>query len=379
MNDKNVLSPSGADSARFGYRIYRGKFDNVEPRSLLKAIISDAVDIAIVRVPAGSGKDLLALSRFGMHPIHADTLVYYEADLDQLTPQPLRNQELQFSIATTDDTTDLARLVSSTFEGYVSHYHANPHLDAEDILEGYAEWAAGFIDSPQSGRSTWIAKRHGKIVAFACCAHNDSLGTCEGVLYGVHPDHSGGGLYGDLIRHTQASYKSQGFKRMQVSTQIWNLAVQKVWSREGFLLKEAFDTYHVNALLSGGHALVTREASFSAAQVLEFATATGDTNPVHLDDEAARKAGFEKKITHGMLAGGLLSKIFGTEIPGPGTLFLRSELVFLKPIYAEEKHIINVRYASSLPLTGNVKAISTIHNASGELCLLSYNDLLIRN
>src|SRR3546814_5792516 len=56
------------------------------------------------------------------------------------------------------------------------------------------------------------------------------------------PEHAGGGLYGDLIRYTQARFRALGYRRMKVSTQVWNLAVQKVWSREGFSLVQAYDT-----------------------------------------------------------------------------------------------------------------------------------------
>ena len=67
---------------------------------------------------------------------------------------------------------------------------------------------------------------------------------------------SGGGIYGDLIRHTQADFASRGFSTMLVSTQVNNFAVQKVWAREGFHLFEAWDTYHVNALLSAAPELL---------------------------------------------------------------------------------------------------------------------------
>lgn len=214
------------------------------------------------------------------------------------------------------------------------------------------------------------------MVAFACCAEDYKTQTCEGVLYGVHPDHSGGGLYGDLIRYTQAKFRDRGYVLMKVSTQIWNLAVQKVWAREGFVLSQAYDTYHINAMLSAGETLVDRELGFDADQVARFAAITGDTNAVHLDDNAAQNAGFEGRITHGMLAGGELSRIFGTEIPGIGTLFLRSDFVFMKPIYCGRPHRLRIRYLSALPLSGHILAVATIHNETGALCLLCYSDLL---
>ena len=379
MNAANLLDAAPLESARFDYRIGRGLLGEVDDRALLKEIIARELDIAIVRAPAGRCANLQRLSRYGMSPIHADTLVYYELSFPRHQPQALRNQDLNFSPATVEDRDELMALVQTTFDGYISHYHANPMLPADKILAGYAEWATGYLGGDTPEKMTWVARRDSKLVAFACCSTDAAGKMCEGVLYGVHPEHAGGGLYGDLIRYTQAQFLAMGFDCMKVSTQVWNYAVQKVWVREGFSPKQAFDTFHINAMLSAGHLLVDRALVFSEDQVARFAEATGDTNPVHLDHAAARRAGFESRITHGMLAGGEMSRIFGTEIPGPGTLFLRSDLVFLKPIYAGVAHTLQMRYPSTLPLAGHVRAIATIRNPAGELCLLGYNDLLIRS
>jgi len=371
-----LLHESSLDSERFGLRVFRVRAAEVDGGRLFKEILAREVDVAIVRLPAGSGSQLQRLGRYGMHPIHADTLVYYRVPLADREPQPLRNDDLLFAEATADDAGELKALVSGTFDGYVSHYHANPRLDPALILAGYAQWAAGYLAGEDQGRITWVARRNGVIVAFACCHHDEQQQECEGVLYGVHPDHAGGGIYGDLIRYTQTQYRARGYQTMTVSTQIWNLAVQKVWGREGFVLDCAYDTFHINAMLSAGDALVDRELVFTPDQVAQFAAVTGDTNAVHLDDEAAQRAGFDSRISHGMLAGSELSRIFGTEIPGIGTLFLRSEMVFLKPIYPRRIYNLKVRYPPAL--RGYVPAVATVHEQAGDLCLLSYSDLLKR-
>lgn len=378
-SSESLLSESPLDSQRFGLRIFRGFVQNADERALLREIIAQSVDIAIVRAPAGSAAQLHRLARYGMAPISADTLVYYQMSLADHAPRPLRNSDLLFAEAQASDKVELDALVASTFDGYVSHYHANPRLDPQAILAGYAEWATGYIGADSPGKITWVARREGRIVAFACCSHDSDDDACEGVLYGVHPDHSGGGLYGDLIRHTQNQFRDRGFKTMKVSTQIWNLAVQKVWAREGFTLNLAYDTFHINAMLSAGESLIDRELVFDAEQVRRFAEVTGDDNPIHLEDESAQREGFEGRITHGMLAGGEISRIFGTEIPGPGTLFLRSDFIFVRPVYCGRKHRLKIRYLASPHVGGHIPAVVTIHDEAGKLCLLCYSDLLKRN
>jgi 3-hydroxybutyryl-CoA dehydratase len=75
--------------------------------------------------------------------------------------------------------------------------------------------------------------------------------------------------------------------------------------------------------------------SFSHEQIQEFARVSGDQNPIHLDDEAAKKAGFPTVISHGLLAGSIFSKILATNLPGPGTVYLSQSFQFKKPILPE--------------------------------------------
>ena len=372
------LEFSKPDSERFGLRVFRGCLESVDERALFHQIASKNVDVAIIRTPAGAGAGfgLQRLGRYGLHPIHADTLVHYEVDLSVYEPTPLKNADLTFVKATASDQAELDKLVLSTFADYVSHYHANPILDPAKILPGYVEWASNYISNLTEDRMTWIARRAGEIVAFACCQADAGNSCGHGILYGVHPNHSGGGLYGDLIRYTQTKFQERGFRSMQVSTQVWNLAVQKVWGREGFRMSTILDTWHVNAMLSAGRILVDKELIFDSAQVERFAVITGDTNPVHLDEDASRAAGFNAKISHGMLAGSELSRIFGTEVPGAGTLFLRSELVFLAPIYQSRAYRLRIRYPFSLPLSGYIPTVATIHDEADSMCFLAYSDLL---
>ena len=63
-----------------------------------------------------------------------------------------------------------------------------------------------------------------------------------------------------------------------------------------------------------------------------FAAVSGDINPAHLNKEYAEGTIFSDVIAHGMLAAGLISALFGTQFPGPGTIYLGQELGFTKPV-----------------------------------------------
>ena len=68
------------------------------------------------------------------------------------------------------------------------------------------------------------------------------------------------------------------------------------------------------------------------ADILMFAAVSLDTNPVHLDAEAAAQTVFKERIAHGMLSAGLISAVLGTKLPGPGTIYMAQSLRFRAPV-----------------------------------------------
>ena len=51
--------------------------------------------------------------------------------------------------------------------------------------------------------------------------------------------------------------------------------------------------------------------TFTQEQIAAYAAASGDRNPIHLDDDVARSAGLPGVIAHGMLQMGLLARVVG--------------------------------------------------------------------
>lgn len=77
----------------------------------------------------------------------------------------------------------------------------------------------------------------------------------------------------------------------------------------------------------------TLSKTFTEADVIAFADASGDKNPVHLNESYAQTTRFGKRIAHGMLVAGLISAVLGTQLPGPGTIYLGQELSFKAPVF----------------------------------------------
>jgi len=86
----------------------------------------------------------------------------------------------------------------------------------------------------------------------------------------------------------------------------------------------------IDAIHVGDHAEISRRAS--DGDIAEFVDAVGDYNPVHSDREYAAGTIFKEPIAPGIWTAGLISAVIGTQLPGPGAIYLSQSLKFLKPV-----------------------------------------------
>jgi 3-hydroxybutyryl-CoA dehydratase len=87
-------------------------------------------------------------------------------------------------------------------------------------------------------------------------------------------------------------------------------------------------------LKTGDSASLTK--TFSDEDVRKFAEISGDTNPVHLDDDFAAGTPFKRRLVHGMLTAGLISAVLGTKLPGPGSIYLSQSIAFRAPVFIDD-------------------------------------------
>jgi hypothetical protein len=241
-----LLNPADRETARFGLNVARASLDAIDAGALARELIDDRVDVAILRLPVRPDTGVAALHALGLGPIHADTLVTYACDLARYTPQAPHNASLDIRAAGPGDVAGILDLVQVVFAEYPSHYSANPLLPRAGMLAGYGEWALSHMGA--SDRTCWVACVDGRVAGLACSAFDATTGVCQGVLHGVSPDFARNRIYTDLIRYTQRYFRDRGLGKLEISTQVGNLRVQRVWVREGFTFESAVDTFHVNAL-----------------------------------------------------------------------------------------------------------------------------------
>ncbi len=74
------------------------------------------------------------------------------------------------------------------------------------------------------------------------------------------------------------------------------------------------------------------QRTIEAKDVEKFAELSGDDNPIHLNEYFAKKTRFKGRIAHGMLTASFISTVLAKLLPGPGSIYLKQELIFRNPV-----------------------------------------------
>ncbi|KGF10478.1 enoyl-CoA hydratase [Tissierellia bacterium S5-A11] len=83
--------------------------------------------------------------------------------------------------------------------------------------------------------------------------------------------------------------------------------------------------------------LVTEE------DIQKFSEVSLDTNPLHLDEDFAKKSIFKRRIAHGIIGASLISAVLGTKLPGINTIYMSQTLNFLAPVYIGDEITARVK------------------------------------
>jgi acyl dehydratase len=110
-----------------------------------------------------------------------------------------------------------------------------------------------------------------------------------------------------------------------------------------------------------GSELTTESHRITAQEISEFAQLTGDDNPLHVDVEAARAAGFQDVIAHGFLVQSLvMGLIADTGIMRGTTIALAgAELRFHSPAVAGSEIRAVVRISAKRPSSSGRSGVLT--------------------
>ncbi|MFY0676954.1 MAG: MaoC family dehydratase [Neptuniibacter sp.] len=97
------------------------------------------------------------------------------------------------------------------------------------------------------------------------------------------------------------------------------------------------------------------------ADVCLFAGISGDTNPVHINDDYAKTTMFGKRIVHGMFSTALISTVAGTKLPGPGAIYVDQSVKFKAPVFIGDTAKATVTVLEIDSRRRRVKCLTEVH------------------
>jgi acyl dehydratase len=103
--------------------------------------------------------------------------------------------------------------------------------------------------------------------------------------------------------------------------------------------------------LAPGQQLPTRTVTLTRADLIAYAEASGDSNPIHVDDAAARAVGLPGVVAHGMLTLGRAMAAVADFAGGPDRL-VEFGGRFIKPV------VVPAEGGADLTIDGTVTSVN---------------------
>ena len=101
-----------------------------------------------------------------------------------------------------------------------------------------------------------------------------------------------------------------------------------------------------------------------------YAEVIGDNNPIHLDEDYARKTIFKTRVAHGILQACFLSSILGMEFSGIGTIYISQTLKFTKPVFIGDIITIELKVIEIDKEKNRLRLETTCSNKEGKMVLI---------
>lgn len=231
------IKHSPLDTARFD--VASARADDVtlgELPEIRRFCEQEQIQFIIARCDTSQLDTVQALEADGFRLM--DTMVHHVYDIGR-NGLPALEPPLPIRAYQPADRDAVLAIAKSAFEGYMGHYHADPHIKPSVADEIYADWARRETQTSQ----VFVADQAGEVVGFITARMNNPT---EGqlVLSGVSKKARGGGIYREFLKHGLHWLGEQGAERVLFVTQITNTPVQRVWGRLGCVLQRSEYTLH---------------------------------------------------------------------------------------------------------------------------------------
>jgi 3-hydroxybutyryl-CoA dehydratase len=119
------------------------------------------------------------------------------------------------------------------------------------------------------------------------------------------------------------------------------------------------------AFAVGDRATFTK--TITEADLVQFASVSGDRYPLHVDEEYARTTRFGARVAHGLLTASLLSTTNGLLLQCPGGISLAQTLRFLGPVYIGDTITATTEVVEVIAERRRLRCRTTCVNQRGEV------------
>lgn len=232
---------SNIDQDRFGIKTARAvDVTAVSLPPVLDFCVKNKVKLLIARCSISDLDAAQSMEQQGF--LLMDTLIYYIYDLAR-QPIPSAVCNVKFRPIRTGEEKAIEMVAVESFRNYFGHYHADKKLDNNKCDEVYVDWAKKACVAKESDENFLVAEIKDSVVAFGVFRLN-SRDEGELFLGGIHPEYQGQGIYQSFLHRAVEWCLSKNAKRMMISTQLNNVAVQKVLTKFGFEITRGCYTFH---------------------------------------------------------------------------------------------------------------------------------------
>ncbi len=126
------------------------------------------------------------------------------------------------------------------------------------------------------------------------------------------------------------------------------------------------DGYDIEDLKAGMCATFAK--TITEADIVPFASASGDNNAMHINEEFAQTTQFKGRIAHGMLTASVISAAIAGRLPGPGTVYLGQNLRFKAPVRPGDTGHATVTVKELMPERRRV-TLATVCTVAGKVVI----------
>ncbi|OJV55274.1 MAG: hypothetical protein BGO31_20265 [Bacteroidetes bacterium 43-16] len=112
-----------------------------------------------------------------------------------------------------------------------------------------------------------------------------------------------------------------------------------------------------------------QEFSYTQEEVDMYAKVSGDTNPLHIDEEAGKNSMFGRRIIHGFLGASIFTRIFGTLWYADGTVYMAQSMKWMRPMFTDQTYTGVITVKEIHVEKHRATYVCEVFDAAGELMI----------